>query len=410
MTDNSQGVITTVLPFIISSASYLIIPYPRPLVILINSLPALAVKLLLPSLLLHLPRRLPLQLPSPIRHLTRGALIPSFLAALFALTAFITASTPPNVPPPVRVAMTTLASAGAAAAEVFFLGRVRRYGGNGGPGLVGWGIGTGLGDVVCAVLPLALTVRLGLVLRDAVRSVYYLAALMLVAYFVVLPPSHPLDSVIFTVEKKSRLDDGDLKPLMPGPSLLGTLGRRLQTSWKLACPLVRCCMIPLFLASTLQSATYPGISRAQVQTPLFTNYNSFSTTYGLVTRLGALASRSFLPLFRVQKHKLLLATMSFLAALPLLAASSQLPPYTLVVFAPAFGVGLTGGLIYSNVFARSLEQLDHVAGADAEFCFGTVGAGETAGVLMGSLLGSLLEAQSCASGRGPSRKWCYTTW
>ncbi|KAM4063766.1 CLN3 protein [Hirsutella rhossiliensis] len=333
-------------------------PPSRLRLLLVDSVSALAVKLNLTSLALHLPPQ-PL---SPIRHVRSSISIPCFLAALFALTAFITASTTPQLPASRPRRHDDPRSA--AAAAVFFLGRVRRYGGGSGAGLAGWGIGTGLGGVVCTVLPFVLTVRLGLLLRDAVGYVYYLATLILVAYLAVLPPSHASDLAILTVEDKPRLEDNDddLKPLM----------------------------------HDLSPTSPPDALTAQ--TPVFTTHTSFGTAYGLATCLETLLARSSLLLLRVQRHKLVLTTTRIHAALPLLTSSSLLPPHTLFVLAPAFEVSLAGGPVYDKIFARALEQLDHV-----------VSVGKTAGVLMGSLLGSLEEAQFCASGHRPSPRWWYTT-
>ncbi|KAJ3502082.1 hypothetical protein NM208_g16800 [Fusarium decemcellulare] len=49
------GLVNAIVPFIVHSANYLIIPYPRWVVILIETLPALLTKLIIPHFLHHVP-------------------------------------------------------------------------------------------------------------------------------------------------------------------------------------------------------------------------------------------------------------------------------------------------------------------------------------------------------------------
>lgn len=103
---------------------------------------------------------------------------PLVAAACWLIAKKVADDTPPNVLPPVRVAMSVLSSVSAAATEVSCLGTVGRSGTH---ALVGWGFGAGAGLVSNAAWPFVLTHKAGRVLRSATGGVYYLRCCSFVA-------------------------------------------------------------------------------------------------------------------------------------------------------------------------------------------------------------------------------------
>ncbi|KAF5001656.1 hypothetical protein FGRMN_962 [Fusarium graminum] len=356
------GLVSVIVPFIVHSADYLIIPYPRWVVILIETLPALLTKLWIPHVL-H-------RIPYWIRPFTVGA--------VWIIVALITKFTPPNIAPPVRILTSALASMSAAAMEVSFLGMVRYYGRT---GLAGWGAGVGAGAVFCAVLPFVLTVWLESFLRDFIDCIFALTGAMLVAFFVILPGApvnyphvrHELFKVDVDVKDASTLLDDPIQQLS---RMLSTRNRIHLTK-----SMVRPCMIPLFGAFVVQALAYPGISRALPLPELSASFFSYFTTYGLAFQLGNFISRTHTPFFQpvnvtVAFTILGTATLVLLANSILFVFSAQ----TLVGFL-AFGAGLGGGAVYMIIFDRVLKEKTLENGIGLEFGLQVVGLGETAGVV-----------------------------
>ncbi|KAG4265045.1 hypothetical protein FPRO04_00672 [Fusarium proliferatum] len=355
------GLVNAIVPFIVHSANYLIIPYPRWIVLLVETLPALATKLLMPHVL-H-------RVPYWMRPLTIGA--------GWIIVAIVTNVTPPNIAPPLRIMTSVLASISAAAMEISFVGMLRYYGR---VGLAGWGAGVGAGAVFCAILPFVLTVWLESFLRDFIDCIYALTGAMLVAFFVVLPGA-PVNYP-HAQQEASKVDVEDASLLFQDP--VEQLSRMLSTRNRLNLTkaLIRPFMWPLFGAFAVQALAYPGIARALPLPTSYTSFFSYFTTYSLAFQLGNLISRT---------HTLLLRPTSTKAALAIIGASTfiLLANSIFLVFSAevlvgslAFGAGLGGGAVYMTIFDRVLQDKSFESGINLEFGLQIVGVGETAGVIV----------------------------
>ncbi|KAG5755468.1 hypothetical protein H9Q70_001961 [Fusarium xylarioides] len=370
------GLVNAIVPFIVHSANYLIIPFPRWIVLLIETLPALATKLLMPHVL-H-------RVPYWMRPLTIGA--------GWIIVAIVTNVTPPNIAPPLRILTSVLASISAAAMEVSFLGMLRYYGR---VGLAGWGAGVGAGAVFCAILPFVLTVWLESFLRDFIDCIYALTGAMLVAFFVVLPGA-PVNYPHAEQEaSKADVEDASLLAHDPVEQLSRMLSTRNRLNLTKA--MIRPFMMPLFGAFTTQALAYPGIARALPLPISYTSFFSYFTTYGLAFQLGNFISRT---------HTLLLRPASTKAAFTIIGASTfiLLANSIFLVFSAevlvgllAFGAGLGGGAVYMTIFDRVLQDKSFESGINLEFGLQIVGVGETAGVIVGGLLGVMLEILMCGA-------------
>lgn len=60
-----------------------------------------------------------------------------------------------------------------------------------------------------------------------------------------------------------------------------------------------------------------------------------------------------------------------------------------------------------NIFGVAMDYLSRNPEADAEFALGSIGVGETAGTLMGSLAGVTFDTQLCGLAKRSGR-WCST--
>ncbi|RGP64398.1 hypothetical protein FLONG3_9585 [Fusarium longipes] len=362
------GLVNVIVPFIVYSANYLIIPYPRWIVILIETVPALLAKLLLP----HFIHRIPYWM----RPLTIGS--------VWIIIALITKSTPPNIAPPVRIFTSALASMSAAAMDVSFLGMLRYYGRL---GLAGWGAGVGAGAVFCAVLPFVLTVWLESFLRDFIDCIYVLVGAMLVAFFVVLPGA-PVNYP-HARQESAKDDVEDAPALFQDP--VQQLSRLLSTKTRISLikGMFRPFMIPLFGAFAAQALAYPGISRALPLPESSASFFSYFTTYSLAFQLGSFISRTHTLLFR--PVSLGVSFVVLCAATLILLANSVFVVFSTEVIMSilAFSAGLGGGAVYMIVFDKVLGEKTIDTGINLEFSLQAVGVGETAGVVAGGMLAQL---------------------
>ncbi|KAM0222858.1 hypothetical protein ACHAPA_001388 [Fusarium lateritium] len=384
------GLVNVIVPFIVHSANYLIIPYPRWVVILIETFPALLTKLLTPHIL-H-------RVPYWMRPLTAGA--------GWIIVAVITKVTPPNIAPPVRILTSALASVSAAAMEVSFLGMLRYYGR---VGLTGWGAGVGAGAVFCAVLPFVLTVWLESFLRDFIDCIYALTGAMLVAFFVILPGA-PVNYPHARQEpSKMDVDVEDASTLLQNPVQQLSRILSLRNRIHLTKSMIRPFMMPLFGTFAIQALAYPGISRALPLPELSTSFFSYFTTYGLAFQLGNFISRTHTLLFRPTSTRgglLILGAATFI-----LLANSIFLVFSMQVFVGllAFGAGLGGGAVYMTLFNRVLEEKTLEPGINLEFSLQVLGVGETAGVVAGGFLGTMLESMMCGGTFTTTQRWCHTS-
>ncbi|KAG8406684.1 hypothetical protein J3458_021020 [Metarhizium acridum] len=389
------GLANVVLPSIIFSSSYLIIPYSRPTVVLIEASSALATKVLLPHVLCHV----------------AWWLRPCFLTACWILAAAVTAAAPPNVAPPIRILMTMLASASAAAGEISFLSQMRYYGRW---GLAGWGVGTGIGGVVVAVMPHVLTYGMGMVLRDSLHCVYYLVGILLAAHFVVLPPAPlPRISTKSPWTTPTLNDEEENIPLAPErriPKPTATLRSRAKRSLTLVRPLLVKFILPMFVASSVQAFVFPASIRLQPMSASLGAFAHFKAAFGAAFRMGDFVARSLLLLFQWKQLYPLFVLLGVSSGLQLINLFFLIASSAFLLLLLASSVGVAGGAIYMAVLSAVLNYIENDARlADADFCIGMVSSGETGGMMLGSLLGGLMEMSYCASDTGARGRWCTST-
>ncbi|KAJ6780795.1 hypothetical protein PWT90_09474 [Aphanocladium album] len=391
-TKHRTGFCNVILSSIIFSSSYLIIPYSRPVVILIQVLPALAMKLLAPHALHYVPWKLR----------------PFLFTACWSLAAFVATVTPANVPAVWRVLITMLAAATAAATEVSCMGYLRHFGR---AGLAGWGIGTGAASLLWAVAPYFMAVSMHVVLRSALGYTHYFIGASLVASSMILrrPPvftTTTVDSIKF--DARAAEEGGSFVIQEPEPGEPQTKSARFEHNLRLIDPLAKPYIRSLCFAFTLQALVAPGISRAYGQSSAFGSFETFYAIYSLAFQAGNLVSRSTILLIRFRQLARLTSLLAVVSAAILFngVASVFSSPY--LVLPSLFVTGLLGGAVYANIYASALEQMATDKPADAEFGLGAISAGETAGTLCGSLLAALVEQSLCSVDAGTGTRWCYT--
>jgi battenin len=101
--------------------------------------------------------------------------------------------------------------------------------------------------------------------------------------------------------------------------------------------------------------------------------------------------------------------LGLLAAVFLVSATLFLFSSYVLVSLLEFCAGLGGGAVYMIVFDRVLEEKFLEPGINREFCLQVVGAGETAGTMVGGLLGTMLKATLCSWLTGAAERWCQTS-
>lgn len=389
------GFANTILPSLIFSAAYLIIPYPRPIVVLIQTLPAVATKLLLPHLLYNY-----------VDYWKR----PVVLAGGWVITAIVACFTPPNVTPQLRVLTVVLASVISAGGDICWLGLVRYYGKH---GLSGWGLGTGAGGIACAVLPYVLTVSMGTVLRSGILYAYYLAPLILLSHWFIIPAA---PTPKFSNSWASAKGDDDSDPdssaqllIQDAPTNSMSAWQRVDCNLRLVSKAASPFILPLLLSSTCQFIIYPGISRAMAITPVFDRYSTYLGSYGFSFQLGNCIARSSLLVDCHYRRKWSLMVMGFSTALVLLNAGFVFEAAPIPIFLAVFVIGVTTGLVYIETFSTALEDRAYLSAKDKEFSLQLIGIGEHGGLLLGGLIGNLLEINMCGMMLGTGDRWCHTT-
>ncbi|KAK2609187.1 hypothetical protein QQS21_002269 [Conoideocrella luteorostrata] len=388
------GCINAVLAPTVFSTNYLIIPYSRPIVIIIEGLPALAIKLLLPHVLYYVAWR------------TR----PCLLAGCWLLAALVTLAAPPNVSPLIRILSTAIASATAAAGEVMFVTQTRHYG----PwGLAGWGIGTGIGGLVAVMMPYVLTTGLRLFLRCAIQIVYPLVAIMLLAYFYILPAVQlPRVGGKRRQYNASSGDDEENIPLttqeVTPPSTV-KLADGIKGSLSLAKPLMAEYILPIALTFTLQSFVFPASARLQPRSTSIETFTQFKFAFGFAFQLGSLASRSSVWLFRWKSVYQLLLLTAVASGLQLINTVFMVSSNAISLLLLASSAGAASGAIYMKIWTAYMDHMGTIAMSDGDISVGCISTGETLGGMVGSLAGSFMELFYCGSEGGRKRRWCSST-
>ncbi|GKT82736.1 golgi integral membrane protein [Colletotrichum tofieldiae] len=371
---------------IVHAANYLIIPYPRHAVILIELVPALLTKLSLPFVVRRIPCRAR----------------PLVVAVCWFIAKRVADDTPPNVRPPVRIATTVLASVASAATEVSCLGMIGRAGA---PALTGWGFGTGAGLLENAVWPFLLMYGAGRVLRSATGYMYHLIAVLLVSHFIVLPQSLTKRGKTNGERGKGREDASAEE----GRSFLGrdegtsrsNSPKGISRKFRTLRGMVRSDMFPLFAASASLALLQYGLARP-LDGSAFDTFSHFYTTYGVSMHLGTWLGRSsvwLLPVRNLRPHLVALGVWIVVAFFNAVFLVS-----TYIALFLVFLVGFVAGSLYVNVLARVKEERkDQV---DRELGLGLVTAGDAGGAIVGGVLGAFLETAMCGS-LVSGKRWCH---
>lgn len=371
------------LPSIIISANYLIVPYSRSTVTIITVLPALAGKLIFPHVIDKIPR----------------AVRPAIFSVNWIFTTILSILNPPNVPPPLRIAMCVLAAATWSATEVSYLGRLHQYGPT---ALNGWGIGTGLARIACAVWPYLWTVKSSHTLRDATPFALYFIGVLAVAFYLV-PANAP--------HKEKTFDDGideeAKSSLLRQDSEYGYSGAKETAAANLSAmsSLVRPYMMPLYSAAVVQAFVIPGLSRAYGRDS-FGDYYTAQTAYGICMAVGVLIGRMSLLVGRVDNTKPLAALAITLASA---VAVDGIFVFTTSRFMYMFCFILIGALaatVYINVYANAASQADQDSGPGINFGLAVIGSADTLGFLIGTLTACAMEWQLCGGGDDTRARWC----
>lgn len=387
------GFANTLLPHIIFSGLYLIIPFPRPIVLVIELLPALAVELVFPHALHYVPHWV----------------WPALVANCWILAAIVTNASPPNVIAPIRTLIAILASASAATGRVFFSSQLSLFGKT---ALAGWGTGIAAGSALCDILPTVLTLYTNMVLRDCIGYAYCLLLTIVAAYFLLLP-SPPMQ-----YEIKISKAGGEITPETEKQKLSLLSGESTSTNMSfwvrfhcnmhlLGNKLFRLCINPLLLVTALQALVSPGTARASIMLPIFSRYSAFSTAHGLTFQLGNLLARSTALLFRNRRPRLIFALLVFCTAAAVLNTAFLLTSNAYLLFGNLFAISWLGGMTYMNIFGAVMDYLTRHSENDAEFALGSIGIGETVGILIGSLAGVTFDTQLCGLAKRSGR-WCST--
>lgn len=301
-----------------------------------------------------------------------------------------------------------LACVAASLAEVSCLGHLRHFGQ---PGLAGWGIGTGAAATLWAVLPYFLTTNMGIMLRALLHYVAYLVAAMTVAHYLLLgrPP------VPTTTLKGSDIKFDDmaaeegttfslLEPTSRPTSFRGRIKHNLLLTDKLARPHIR----QLLYTFTLQALVAPGLGRAYAKSSAFETFDSFYALYNVAFHAGSFIARSMIVFHRFQKLRNITSVLTGVTAVLVINGVFAATSSPVLILPLEFVAGFLGGAVYVNVFATAVSQTASEDAPDAEYALGVIGVGETAGVLLGELFGSLLELSLCMVDRGTGLRWCYS--
>lgn len=305
-----------------------------------------------------------------------------------------------------------------AGGDVFWLSQLRFYGK---PGLQGWGVGTGVGLALGAVLPYWVTVVMGAFFRDTIPYLSLLVCLMIATHFIVLPRapnlptragagSLPKSGGTYQDEEEEDLNMTHFLIENSPPISSMTNDQRFKSNMRLFVTLAYPLILPLLLCSAGYAITYTGFSRALAATPSFDRYTSYIAAYGLAFQLGNLTGRSSYLFSRISLpgNETLITAMTIGAAAVLLNAIFIVVSSSVIVFLLVFTVGVSVGMVYINTLAATLERTT-LSVQETEFSLGAVGVGEPTGLLLGGLVGHLLEKTICGLDTGSGQRWCDTT-
>ncbi|KIW06472.1 uncharacterized protein PV09_02911 [Verruconis gallopava] len=416
------GLINNVLYVIIlSSALDLVGPaVPKGLVLLADVVPSFLTKLTAPYWVDAVPYTIRIWL----------------LVGLSASGMLLIALSPPTTDSAsiaVKLSGAVLASLSSGLGELSFLGLTHYYGHF---ALASWGSGTGGAGLVGAGAYVLATTTIGLSVRTSLLSFACLPAIMVAAFFGILPlePLRTARSKAGGYEPLDQRND-DVVPavLDDDPALTEHEGllaasmhstrsfsaaslrgesnaiAKFKTNLRRASRLFFPYMLPLLLVYiaeyTINQGVAPTLLFPLASSP-FTEYRSFYPTYNAIYQTGVFISRSSTPFFRI--HALYLPSLLQVGNLVLLATHAMFDfiPSVYIIFIVIFWEGLLGGLVYVSTFA---EITDRVPREDREFSLGATTVSDSAGICIAGFVGMALEVSLCNYQVRHGRDYCRRT-
>ncbi|KAL8772441.1 MAG: hypothetical protein Q9209_002392 [Squamulea sp. 1 TL-2023] len=325
-----------------------------------------------------------------------------------------------------KMAGVVLASLSSGAGELSFLGLTHFYGTF---SQAAWGSGTGAAGLIGAGYYSITTTSIGLSVKVSLLASSCLPLVMVLSFFLVLPrsplrrivPSKRRDENGGNDEEDDDVSDLEDRGLLADPLEGSTTSIKSSepASWKrkffhdlrrsrgLIIPYtlsILPLMLVYFSEYLINQSVAPTLLFPLKQTP-FTEYRSFYPTYATIYQLGVFISRSSLPFLRLPY----LYSLGFLQllnlALLILQSLYIFLPSVYIVFAVIFWVGIIGGLVYVNTYARIA---DDVPEEEREFALGAVTVSDSAGITLAGLVGVVggVEEGLCAWQVGRGRGWC----
>lgn len=317
------------------------------------------------------------------------------LSASFLLTTFLGMASPPNVPPPMRLLVCVLAAVTSAVTEVVTLNVVQEFGRS---SLQGWGVGSGLGYIMCAAAPYIWTFKMGHTILEATQHGVYWAVLLFGA-FCLLPSAK---------SRKANSKNGGLKALKNGNEIhISTtdLAGLFETGTHVSFGLLKPYMTSLYAMAVLQSFVIPGISRATYRPPV-ADFETSLVVNKVSLAMGILLGRSSLLSFRIGDLKTLLTVQAIISFV--MMVNSVFLFYggdNLLTLGHAL-LGVSSGAIYINTYAHALENLTRGSPTQAKTGLPFIASGEVLGLLVGTLSGCAIEWRLCGEPGLATGRWC----
>lgn len=394
---------------ILSAALDLVGPsIPKGVVLLADVIPSFLMKLVAPYFI-HL-------VPYEIRILVFSA-----LSAVGMLIIALTPAYTEGGDTVTKLFGVMLASLSSGGGELSFLGLVHYYGQF---SLAAWGSGTGGAGLIGAGLYAIATNSLGWSVKSTLLGSAVLPAVMLIAFFAILP-LEPLrigrrtivgkdgeeeDDSNETPEREGLLTPNDqegamvssVRPSSKTMNAWGEFKHNLGRAKGLFFPY----MLPLLLVYIAEYTINQGVSPTLLfpleETP-FKHYRSFYPTYNAIYQVGVFISRSSTPFFRI--HNLYIPSFLQIVNLLLLIGQSlfDIFPTVYIVFAIIFWEGLLGGLVYVNTFAEISDKIDK---KDREFSLSATTVSDSGGICIAGFLSMGIEVMLCDYQVRGGRDWC----
>ncbi|RKF77746.1 Protein BTN1 [Golovinomyces cichoracearum] len=319
-----------------------------------------------------------------------------------------------------------LASLSSGLGEMSMLGLTHFYGTS---SLAAWGSGTGGAGIVGAGLYVLLTSTLELTIRTSLLISATLPFVMPIAFFTILPrgPLFSAERIDYTLLPQASTDDDNIGSCDSSQSVQSdstacnttdilhshslsdateptSIGFKIK--FKRAQSNFLPFMLPLLLVYTAEYTINQGIA-PNLLFPLssspFSNFRSFYPAYAFLYQLGVFISRSSLSFLTISNLLLPSLFQMFNLVLLLLQALYFFLPNVTIVFVIMFWEGLLGGAVYINTFATIMREKQ---GEEREWSLGATTVSDSAGIMIASLIGIIIEPRICEWNVQSGRPWC----